>query len=336
MAQEAKAAGYRAVLFKSNDFSCHDRAYLLRQAVPGIELFGSIVLNRATGATLNTYAVEKALATTGNLCRTVWMPTLDAEYAVRTFKQNTPFIRVSDGNGKLLPETLHIMELCAQTDVAFATGHSSPTESLLMAQAAHDMGFKKCIITHPNALIWKMSPAQLERAASLGAWIEFCYLGRFWGEDSAMPTYPRQSLQEATEILRVAPERTFITTDLGQVGMPRPVAGMRQAHNELLKAGFSAASLKSMLSDTPAYLIGLEKKPVPRRPRKTAQRRPFCKRQAFPPYTCYPNSFLIPQRWRRCFWLSHIATSFGVEVSNESSFDGRHGLHRLAYGRMSD
>lgn len=218
MAQEAKAAGYRAVLFKSNDFSCHDRAYLLRQAVPGIELFGSIVLNRATGATLNTYAVEKALATTGNLCRTVWMPTLDAEYAVRTFKQNTPFIRVSDGNGKLLPETLHIMELCAQTDVAFATGHSSPTESLLMAQAAHDMGFKKCIITHPNALIWKMSPAQLERAASLGAWIEFCYLGRFWGEDSAMPTYPRQSLQEATEILRVAPERTFITTDLGQVG----------------------------------------------------------------------------------------------------------------------
>ena len=81
MAQEAKAAGYRAVLFKSNDFSCHDRAYLLRQAVPGIELFGSIVLNRATGATLNTYAVEKALATTGNLCRTVWMPTLDAEYA---------------------------------------------------------------------------------------------------------------------------------------------------------------------------------------------------------------------------------------------------------------
>lgn len=79
MAQEAKAAGYRAVLFKSNDFSCHDRAYLLRQAVPGIELFGSIVLNRATGATLNTYAVEKALATTGNLCRTVWMPTLDAD-----------------------------------------------------------------------------------------------------------------------------------------------------------------------------------------------------------------------------------------------------------------
>ena len=259
MALEAKAAGYRAVLFKSNDFSCHDRAYLLRQAIPGIELFGSLVLNRATGASLNVYAVEKALATTGNLCRTVWMPTLDAEYAVRTFKQSTPFIRVSDGNGKLLPETLKVMELCAQADIAFATGHSSPAESLLMAQAAHDMGFKKCIITHPNTLIWKMTTAQLEKAASLGAWIEFCYLGRFWGEDSAMPDYPRQSLQEATAILRVAPERTFITTDLGQVGMPRPVEGMRLARNELLKAGFDSSSLRSMLCSVPSYLIGLDK-----------------------------------------------------------------------------
>ena len=235
MALEAKAAGYRAVLFKSNDFSCHDRAYLLRQAIPGIELFGSLVLNRATGASLNVYAVEKALATTGNLCRTVWMP-----------------------------ETLKIMELCAQADVAFATGHSSPSESLLMAQASHDMGFKKCIITHPNTLIWKMTTAQLEKAASLGAWIEFCYLGRFWGEDSAMPDYPRQSLQEATAILRVAPERTFITTDLGQVGMPRPVEGMRLARNELLKAGFDSSSLRSMLCSIPSYLIGLDKH-MPRR-----------------------------------------------------------------------
>ena len=257
MALEAKAAGYRAVLFKSNDFSCHDRAYLLRQAVSGIGLFGSLVLNRATGTSLNVYAVEKALATTGRLCRTVWMPTLDAEYAVKTFKQKTPFIPVSDGRGKLLPETLRIMELCAQADVAFATGHSSPAESLLMAQAARDMGFKKCIITHPNTLIWKMTASQLEKAAELGAWIEFCYLGRFWGEDSAMPNYPRQSLQEAMNILRVAPERTFITTDLGQIGMPRPVEGMRLARNELLKAGFDASLLRLMLCNIPSYLIGL-------------------------------------------------------------------------------
>ena len=29
--KDAMAAGYRAVMFKSNDFSCHDRAYIIRQ-----------------------------------------------------------------------------------------------------------------------------------------------------------------------------------------------------------------------------------------------------------------------------------------------------------------
>ena len=28
--KDAMVAGYRAVMFKSNDFSCHDRAYLIR------------------------------------------------------------------------------------------------------------------------------------------------------------------------------------------------------------------------------------------------------------------------------------------------------------------
>lgn len=74
-----------------------------------------------------------------------------------------------------------------------------------------------------------------------------------------MPMYPRQSLRETTEILRVAPERTFITTDLGQVGMPRPVEGMRMARNELKKAGFDDTTLRLMMSETPAYLISLNK-----------------------------------------------------------------------------
>lgn len=32
--RDAMRAGYRAVMFKSNDFSCHDRAYIIRQALP--------------------------------------------------------------------------------------------------------------------------------------------------------------------------------------------------------------------------------------------------------------------------------------------------------------
>ena len=43
--QDAMRAGYRAVMFKSNDFGCHDRAYIIRQALPEAECFGSFCMN---------------------------------------------------------------------------------------------------------------------------------------------------------------------------------------------------------------------------------------------------------------------------------------------------
>lgn len=256
MALAAREAGYRAVLFKSNDFSCHDRAYLLRQAVPGIELFGSLVLNRCTGPTLNVYAVEQALKTTGSLCRCVWLPTLDAQYqALREGRSDAKAIKVCEGASKLLPEVIRIMELCAEADIILATGHSSPEESLIMAQAAKDMGFKKLVVTHPNTHIWRMTPTQLEKAAELGAWLEYCYLGHFWGPGTAMPTYEALTLESLKAFMSVAPERTFITTDLGQVDMPHPVEGMRRACEDLEKIGFGKKQIEHIVKALPAQLI---------------------------------------------------------------------------------
>lgn len=256
MALAAREAGYRAVLFKSNDFSCHDRAYLLRQAVPGIELFGSLVLNRCTGPTLNVYAVEQTLKTTGSLCRCVWLPTLDAQYqALREGRSDAKAIKVCDGASKLLPEVIRFMELCAEADIILATGHSSPEESLIMAQAAKDMGFKKLVVTHPNTHIWRMTPTQLEKAAELGAWLEYCYLGHFWGPGTAMPTYEALTLESLKAFMSVAPERTFITTDLGQVDMPHPVEGMRRACEDLEKIGFGKKQIEHIVKALPAQLI---------------------------------------------------------------------------------
>ena len=40
-ARAACDVGYKSMLFKSNDFSCHDRAYLIRQELQGSEVFAS-------------------------------------------------------------------------------------------------------------------------------------------------------------------------------------------------------------------------------------------------------------------------------------------------------
>ena len=69
LVRDATAAGYRAVMFKSNDFSCHDRAYIIRQALPGAECFGSFCMNRVHGHRVNPFAARKAVETSGGLCR---------------------------------------------------------------------------------------------------------------------------------------------------------------------------------------------------------------------------------------------------------------------------
>ena len=62
---KAKDLGYRAVMYKSNEWSCHDRAYLIRQALPDFEVFGSFCMNYAVGDKINVHAAKMAVETTG-------------------------------------------------------------------------------------------------------------------------------------------------------------------------------------------------------------------------------------------------------------------------------
>lgn len=140
LAEEAKQAGYRALMYKSNDWSCHDRAYLIRRAVPEFEVFGSLCMNRVHGDKVNVFAAEQALKTTGSLCRCIWMPTLSAAYQHRCDKLPGPGIPVLDSRGRVLPEVVRVMELCAEADIIFASGHSSPQESLILARKAKEVG----------------------------------------------------------------------------------------------------------------------------------------------------------------------------------------------------
>lgn len=218
--KDAMAAGYRAVMFKSNDFSCHDRAYIIRQALPGAECFGSFCMNRVHGDRVNVFAAQKAVETSGGLCRCIWMPTLDAAYQYQSEGRKEKGIPVLDDNGQVLPEVVKVMEICAEADIIFATGHSSPDESITLVRKAHEVGVKRIVVTHANSSIWTMTPDQIKRCINLGAYIEYCYLPCLWGEGTKMPQYQRQSIEEFASMVRIDPTRSFISTDLGQAVMP--------------------------------------------------------------------------------------------------------------------
>lgn len=141
-ARAACKAGYKSMLFKSNDFSCHDRAYLIRQELPDFEVFGSLCMNRVQGDKVNAFAAEKAVNTTGNLCRCIWMPTQDAVIKNMRYHNRKEGIPVLDDAGRVLPEVVRVMEICSDANIIFATGHSSPEESMVLARKAREVGVR--------------------------------------------------------------------------------------------------------------------------------------------------------------------------------------------------
>src|SRR6185503_12059075 len=78
LARMAKERGMRGLVLKSHWEPTASMAYLVRKAVPGIEVFGEIDLNQAVGG-VNATAVGRMASIKGGWGRVVWMPTFDAE-----------------------------------------------------------------------------------------------------------------------------------------------------------------------------------------------------------------------------------------------------------------
>ena len=101
LARLAKKMGMRGMVMKNHWEDTAALAYMVRKEVPGIELFGGITQDLAVGG-INLEAVKHMAAMKGGWGRIVWLPTFDAENAVKNAKGTGPFVRVSE-NGHLLP-----------------------------------------------------------------------------------------------------------------------------------------------------------------------------------------------------------------------------------------
>ena len=102
LAALAAARQMEAVVFKNHVALTADRAWLARKHVPGIKVFGGIILNGAVGG-INTQAVEWMWRMQGGHGRVVWFPTFDADNHVRRAGTAPSGIRVVDERGAVLP-----------------------------------------------------------------------------------------------------------------------------------------------------------------------------------------------------------------------------------------
>jgi Family of unknown function (DUF6282) len=253
-ARMAREEGMRAIMLKNHYAPTYPLAYIVSRAVPGVESYGGVVLNLPVGG-INMAAVEQAMQFKGGYARMVWMPTFDSENQVRSSKQNRPFVSVSK-DGRLLPEVIAVLQYIGKhPSLALATGHSTPAEDLMLIRAAREAGISKIVVTHPTASPVFMSLQQMQEAAKLGAYLEFCSASVLPG-----PTQDNHSkLEEYVQNMHaLGADHCILSSDLGQPSNPVPTAGWRTYLDILQKAGITPAEINMMARRNPARLLGLE------------------------------------------------------------------------------
>ena len=248
-ARQAKAHGMRAIVLKNHDDPTAGLASIVQTAVPGIEVFGGIALNRSVGG-INPAAVDHMVSVAGGRGRVVWMPTFDSENGVRRAGENRPFVAVARG-GELLPEVREVIALIAKHDLVLATGHSSPAEALLLLREGRRAGVKHMVVTHAMFTPVFMTVPQMKEAAALGAYLEFAG-GSPGGNGGA-----ERMKSFADAIHAIGVEWCILSTDLGQANNPLPADGFGALLMALRRLGFSAQELDRMAKQNPATLLGL-------------------------------------------------------------------------------
>src|SRR5258708_11446529 len=121
VARIAARKGMRGIVLKNHVAPTADRAALVSRAVPGIEIWGGIALNRAVGG-VNPAAVEWFHRMSGGRGKAVWLPTLDSDNQHKILKEPGEGLRGAAGV-RGVPETEQGLKVLAREDPAPAAGH---------------------------------------------------------------------------------------------------------------------------------------------------------------------------------------------------------------------
>jgi hypothetical protein len=235
LARQALEAKMSGILIKSHTTLTADRATIAAKMVPGIRVWGGLVLNHAIGG-FNPAAVEVAIAYGA---AEIWMPTFDALNHRTFYRQGGRGLALDQGQ---IPDTVHqILELIARHGVILGTGHLSGREIRTLACVAREHGVKKILITHPEAPFIDLPVSTQRELAGWGCLFERTWV--FTTPALGAVISPDRLVQDIRE---VGCESTVLATDMGQVGNPPPVEGFRAFVQTCRAAGFDEHQIRRM------------------------------------------------------------------------------------------
>jgi hypothetical protein len=260
VARLAKAKGMRGIVLKNHVSETASRASLLMKVVPGLEVWGGIVLNKAVGG-VNPDAVEWMHRMYGGRGKFVWLPTFEADKHVRTLaKPDARGLVVAPG-GRVTPEMEAILKIIARENLVLATGHVHPDEILAVVRRARELGIKNILVNHGLTNVPGLSMAQAKLLVEMGAAIEVAFLHFRAGPKATLPflTYWAQvnAKSVAQAVKTLGAQNLVLSSDVGQSGNTSHPDGLEMAIGELKVEGVSDADIELMTRRNPARLLGL-------------------------------------------------------------------------------
>jgi hypothetical protein len=258
----ARDAGLKAIMMKCHHESTVSRAYYMNRMVPGIKVYGGLVLNRYVGY-INPAAVEAALRLGG---KEVWMPTIDAGHHAEVFGSTGAYdaqqgglggegVWVTDESGRLKPEVEDVCKLVAEHGAILSTSHLSPKEIVALVTRARELGVEKICVTHPFFRVPNLDIPTLEEIVRLGGMPEFGYC-------TVSPAWQHASPNKIVEaVSRVGASRCLLVSDAGQRHNPLPSEALRIFAQTLFEKGISHADIQTMISRNPADLLDYDSTP---------------------------------------------------------------------------
>jgi hypothetical protein len=244
-AKQAKAAGFSGLAVKNHDYCTAPLGQFAESSVENIRVYGGLVLNYAIGG-LNPHAVEAASRLGSKI---IWLPTFSAK-SDRSEVQGKKELFLIEAGGKLVSGLVESLEIIRDRKIILATGHVGYEEIKSVVETAKAMQISKILINHPFR---REGPAlsleQQESLVSKGAILEHCAF-HFLKKKDPIPVI---TLVKA--IKRIGSKNCSLASDLGQVGNPLPVDGLRNFVADLLAHGVTPQEIKTMACDNPLRLV---------------------------------------------------------------------------------
>jgi hypothetical protein len=260
IAQLAKARGMRGILLKNHISETASRAALVMKVVPGLEVYGGIVLNKAVGG-INPDAVEWMHRMYGGRGKVVWLPTFESDKHVKTLSKPDAVGLVVAPGGKVTPEMEAILKIIARENLVLATGHVHPEEIIAVVSKGRELGVRNMLITHALTTVPGLTMAQAKQVTDMGAVIEICFLQFLAGPNAPLPFLTHWSQINAKHVAQavkeLGAERVLVSTDLGQSGNMVHPDGVETAIAAMKREGISDADIDTMMRKNPARLLGL-------------------------------------------------------------------------------